>query len=153
MKAIKLLLIVALIVGCKSKKVISQSTESFRLVEVNTERKDTIIPGFTIRTQFSIPEIIEREIHDTIRITDPNTAGELKIWKDRFGNLVAQCDDKDQTIERLRERISESTQETSKEIIEKDPRTWWERLKDFIPWWVYLAAGLILGFFLRMKLF
>ena len=146
-----ILVLLAVLVSCKPKQVLSTTSESVRFVEVKTERKDTLLPGFTIRTQFGINEIHEREVHDTITIEDPETKAQLKIWKDNYGNLVAQCDDKDQVIEKLRESLVETKTESKTEVLEKDTRTWWQKLTQLIPWWGYLLTGLIAGFLLRLQ--
>jgi|GEM_PF-2660160 len=151
MKRFAILIALLSLLSCRQQKVLSSNTETLRIVEVETERKDTLLPGFTIRTQFAIPEIIEREVHDTLTIIDPETEAELKLWKDNYGNLVAVCDDKDQVIERLRESIVKSSSESKEIVLEKDTKTWWQKLTQIVPWWGYLLFGFFLGILLRFS--
>lgn len=147
-----LLLAVFLVIGCKNQKVLSSTSESVRFVEVQTERKDSLLPGFNIRGQLTVPEVIDLSTHDTIIIEDPNTKAQLRIWKDAYGNLVAECEDKDQIIEKLRESIIEKSTESKAVVIEKDTRSWWQKLIQLIPWWAYLVAGFVLGFLIRIRI-
>lgn len=152
MKKLFILMLATALISCKQQKVLSSNSESVRYVEVKTERKDTVLQGFNLRGQLSVPEVLEMPAHDTIKIVDPTTAAELRIWKDNYGNLVAECDDKDQVIEKLRESIVDRSTESKSEVIEKDTRTWWQKLTQLIPWWAYLVAGFILGLLLRLRL-
>ena len=152
MKKLIVLALLAMLFSCRQKKVLSTNSETVRFVELKTERKDTLLPGFTIRTQFGINEIHEREVYDTITVEDPETKAQLKIWKDSYGNLVAQCDDKDQVIERLRESLVQTSKETKKEVVVKDSRSWWQRMIQLVPWWGYIILGFVLGLLIRFRL-
>lgn len=136
--------------ACKTPQKTQITNESFRFIE--REVRDTTLFGMNVKTELSMTEILERPIHDTIKITDPKTKGELLLWKNKYGELVAQCTSQDQKISRLEERIRDYESKEVEKITEVDPRTWWQKLVDFVPWYVFLIAGFAGGLILRIRL-
>lgn len=149
MKNLALLLFILLLVSCKTPESVQTSQETFRFIE--REVRDTTISGFTVKTELSIPEVLERRIYDTLRITDPKTKGELLLWKNKYGDLVAQCTSQDQTITKLKERLVDYESRQHKEVIQVDTRNWWQKLIGTVPWYVFLVAGFVLGLVLRFR--
>lgn len=136
--------------ACKSPQKIQISSATVRIVE--RQVRDTILPGFTVKAELSVPELVDRRIYDTLRIIDPRTKGELLLWKNKYGELVAECNGQDQTITKLQEKVQEFESLEQQTVIEVDPRSWWQKLVDFVPWYAYLIAGFLLGLMLRFRL-
>lgn len=151
MKYISCLLICLAFISCKTPERVTTSNDTFRFLE--REIRDTTLPGFTVQTELSLPEFLERRIYDTLKIIDPRTKGELLLWKNKYGELVAECNSQDQTITKLQERIKDIQSRESETVIAVDPRNWWQKLMDLIPWYVYLLTGFITGIILRIRLF
>tara|TARA_R110001592_G_scaffold74779_5_gene226876 strand:- start:6470 stop:6925 length:456 start_codon:yes stop_codon:yes gene_type:complete len=151
MKYLSCLLIYLAFISCKTTESVSTSNETFRFLE--REIRDTTLPGFTVQTELSLPEFLERRIYDTLKITDPRTKGELLLWKNKYGELVAECNSQDQTITKLQERIKDIQSRESETTIAIDSRNWWEKLIDLIPWYGYLISGLVIGLILRIRFF
>ena len=151
MKYLSCLLIYLAFISCKTTESVSTSNETFRFLE--REIRDTTLPGFTVQTELSLPEFLERRIYDTLKITDPRTKGELLLWKNKYGELVAECNSQDQTITKLQERIKDIQSRESETTIAIDSRNWWEKLIDPIPWYGYLISGLVIGLILRIRFF
>tara|TARA_R110002050_G_scaffold201841_1_gene336989 strand:- start:33582 stop:34037 length:456 start_codon:yes stop_codon:yes gene_type:complete len=151
MKYLSCLLICLAFTSCKTPKSVTTSSETFRFLE--RQIRDTTLPGFTVQTELSLPEFLERRIYDTLKITDPRTKGELRLWKNKYGELVAECNSQDQTITKLQETIKDIQSRESETLISVDPRNWWQKLMDLIPWYAYLLIGFISGIILRIRLF
>lgn len=147
---ILLLLISLLLISCKSQEVVSEKTESFRFIE--RETKDTLIKGFQINTELSLPQLTELRVYDTIIVKDKSGDGLLLLFKDKYGKLQAECSGKDKELQKLRETIKETKTTESQTIIKEDPRPWYKKLLDFIPWYGYLLGGFILGLILRLRI-
>mgnify|MGYP003630998318 FL=1 len=135
--------------SCKSPESITTNNDTFRFVE--REISDTTLQGFDLETTISLPEFIERRIYDTLTITDPKTKGELKLWKNKYGDLVAQCTSQDATIKLLREKVREYESRVSETVIEVDNRNWWEKLTDLIPNYVFVGIGLLIGLYIGIR--
>jgi Uma2 family endonuclease len=151
MKYFSCLLICLAFYSCKTPESITTTNESFRFVE--REIRDTTLPGFTVQTEISLPEFLERRIYDTLKIIDPRTKGELLLWKNKYGELVAECTSQDQTITKLHEKIKDIQSRESETVIAVDPRNWWQKLMDIIPWYAYLIVGFLSGIILRIRFF
>lgn len=151
MKYLSCLLICLAFISCKTPERVTTSNDTFRFLE--REIRDTTLPGFTVQTELSLPEFLERRIYDTLKIIDPRTKGELLLWKNKYGELVAECNSQDQTITKLQERIKDIQSRESETVIAVDPRNWWQKLMGLIPWYVYLITGFIAGIILRIRLF
>lgn len=151
MKYLSCLLICLAFISCKTPERVTTSNDTFRFLE--REIRDTTLPGFTVQTELSLPEFLERRIYDTLKIIDPRTKGELLLWKNKYGELVAECNSQDQTITKLQERIKDIQSRESETVIAVDPRNWWQKLMGLIPWYVYLLTGFITGIILRIRLF
>ena len=136
-----------LIFSCKTQEITTTTNDSFRFVE--RELRDTTLPGFTLSTEISLPEITELRIYDTITVVDPQTKGMLKLWKDRYGVLNASCESQSKTIAKLQERIKEFQSTKSEKIIAVDNRNWWQKLTGLIPWYGWVIVGAILVVILK----
>ena len=151
MKYLSCLLICLAFASCKTPESVTTSSETFRFLE--REIRDTTLPGFTVQTELSLPEFLERRIYDTLKIIDPRTKGELLLWKNKYGELVAECNSQDQTIAKLQETIRDIQSRESETIITVDSRNWWQKLIDLIPWYAYLFIGFFAGIILRIRFF
>tara|TARA_R110001592_G_scaffold268269_3_gene534529 strand:- start:42665 stop:43120 length:456 start_codon:yes stop_codon:yes gene_type:complete len=149
MKAIYSLLLLALLASCKTPESTTTTNETFRFVE--RETRDTTLQGFDLETSISLPQFFERRIYDTLTITDPKTKGELKLWKNKYGELVAQCTSQDKTIKLLREKVREYESRESETLIKVDTRNWWQKLTDLIPNYVFVAIGFIGGLYIGIR--
>ena len=149
MKKLIALFLLALIFSCKTPESITTTNDTFRFVE--REIKDTTIAGFNVNTTLSLPEITELRIYDTIEIIDPVTKGQLRLWKNKYGDLVADCQGQNQTITKLKERVHSLESRESEKVVHVDPRNWWQKLMDFIPWYAYLIGGCIVGMAVRIR--
>lgn len=145
------LLILLALCACKSPKQIQSSHETVRIIE--RQVRDTILPGFNVQTELSIPEFLERRIYDTLKIIDPLTKGELLLWKNRYGALEAECIGRDQTITKLQESIKDFQSNESQTIVQVDSRSWWQRIVSAVPWYVLLLVGFVLGLAIRLRPF
>ena len=128
MKYLSCLLICLAFASCKTPKSVTTSSEIFRFLE--REIRDTTLPGFTVQTELSLPEFLERRIYDTLKIIDPRTKGELLLWKNKYGELVAECNSQDQTIAKLQETIKDIQSREIETVITTDPRNLWQKLMD-----------------------
>ena len=143
-------LVAFFLISCKTQEVVSEKSETFKFIE--REVKDTILKGFEVRTELSLPQFTELRIYDTIKVRDKSGDGLLLLFKDKYGKLQAECSGKDKELQKLRERVTETSKSESTTIIKEDPRTWYEKLLDFIPWYGYLLAGFALGLILRLRI-
>lgn len=137
------------LVMCKTPESITKTNETFRLIE--RESSDTTLPGFVLNTTLSLPEITNLRIYDTIVLEDKVAKGQLRIWKNKYGELVAECQDQDETIKNLREKLTDRQSSASETIIAVDNRTWYEKLIQLIPWYIYVLIGFVLAFILRLR--
>lgn len=132
MRYLNPLLIALVLFGCKIKEKTSESIRTSENVSIKVS--DTLINGFDLK---AIP--IEFHLltqYDTISVTDPTTASELRVWKNKYGELEAECEQKDQLIEKVRVDTNKSTEkekskEVSKTLYKYDKWT-------FIPWGVII---------------
>jgi len=151
MKYLSCLLSCLILVSCKTPESITTSNDTFRFIE--REIRDTTLPGFTVQTEISLPEFLDRRIFDTLKIIDPRTKGELLLWKNKYGELVAECNSQDQTISKLQEKLKLIKSRESETVVAIDKRSWWQKLMDLIPWYAYLIFGLAIGLILRIRFF
>ena len=149
MRALLYLLLIALSFACKPTESTTTRNDSFRFIE--REIRDTTLPGFTVQTEISLPEFLDRRIYDTLKVIDPRTKGELLLWKNKYGELVAQCTSQDRTITKLQEKIKDIQSRESKTVVHIDPRNWWQKLMDLIPWYGYLLGGFVIGMAIRIR--
>lgn len=75
-------------------------------------RKDSIIPGATIRDSFPFPIEIKGKDSVIIRnhwytVKDTNGRAELRYMIDQYGQLILECQAKDAQIEQMVEKISQ----------------------------------------------
>jgi len=126
-------ILILLTFSCKIKESVRES-EKVRenvLIRVN----DTLLSGFDLK---AIPVDFNSISHyDTILVNDPKTKSELRIWKNKYGELEAECEQKDKLIQKVRvekdkEKSTEKTKEVIKTLYKYDKWT-------FIPWGVILA--------------
>lgn len=58
-------------------------------------------------------------------VTDPKSKAELQVWIDKFGNLQASCESKDQTVQALVAELTKTREKlTEKQTIIKETPTW-----------------------------
>lgn len=151
MKYLLLLALALALISCKTPKTIQTNQETIRFVE--RQVRDTILPGFSVQTELSLPKFLERRIYDTLKIVDPNTKGELLLWKNKYGELEAECNGQNRTITKLQESIREQHSMESTTLVHADTRSWWQKLISWVPWYVILLIGFVAGLVLRVRLF
>lgn len=151
MKYLLLLALALTLFSCKTPQSIQSTSETFRFVE--RQVRDTILPGFSVQTELSLPKFLERRIYDTLKIVDPNTKGELLLWKNKYGELEAECNSQDRTITKLQESIREQHSMEATTLIHADTRSWWQKLIAWVPWYIFLLIGFMTGLVLRVRLF
>lgn len=116
--------------SCKIKEKVRETEKTQETLSIKIQ--DTILNGFDLK---AIPiEFHALTQYDTIKVTDPKTASELRVWKNKYGELEAECDQKDQLIKKVRVEKDKSTEkEKSKEVV----KTLYKYDKwTFIPWGV-----------------
>ena len=122
--------LVLLLASCRhTKTFVSESSN----VEYTYESNDTIIPGFSLTAKVPFTQIDTVSLSETIVIYDSLGLGEIRIWKDKYGNLLAECSEKDQLIEKIREKeINTNSTVSNKEVI-----------KYRIPKWIWYVLGAV----------
>lgn len=124
----------ALLFGCRTHK----DTERIYIKQYETIQKDSLLDGFTIKPRIPFTVFDTIAVGEPIIVRDTSGRGELKLWRDAYGNLVAECEGNERLITKLREKISESDTrtETTTKTITVTPRWAWWLLGVFV---VYLA--------------
>lgn len=130
MKKIVYISIIVLFGSCISQEKCLQRFPPEVQTETVTkiEYRDTTIQGGTVEKVITKDSLIllPGEIRTYI---DTSGSAELRFYRNQYGDLVAECTAKDKTIEKLRQRITES----KTEVITKREK--------YIPFWI---KGLLL---------
>ena len=100
--------------------------------------EDTILPGFNLRP---VPFVVERftKIYDTITLTDPVTGAQLSLWKNKYQELEALCQQQPKALPRIRQ--SEKNTSTSQKVKIKTVVKYRYNWLTWLPWGV-IALGL-----------
>lgn len=142
------LLPLILILTAYSCKIKDKTLETDKVRETTFIKvQDTLLRGFDLKP---IPiDVNFLKEYDTIKVTDPGTLAELKIWKNKYGELEAECEQKDQLIQKVKvekdkEKSTEKVKEVTKTLYKYDKWT-------FIPWGI--IALFLLWKFARGRIF
>ncbi len=136
-------LLILLQACCPKKELIERDFS--RILE--REIKDTLIPGFTIRTSFPVTQIDSFPVNVIRTIPAANGSGELRIWRDAYGNLQAECESKDKQISSLVREIERIRESKNSYTITKP--NFFDRLGIFLewlPWAIFSIMAAILIF-------
>jgi len=136
--------------SCKLCKVTENTKEATKQTETTFIKvSDTLLPGFDLK---AIPvDVNLLPQYDTIKVTDPKTQAELTIWKNKYGELEANCKESDKIIPKT-EVIKSKDKDTvkSKEVV----KTRYKYDKwTFIPWGIialYIAFQVLRRRFLGL---
>ncbi len=135
MKTIIPMLLLLLAAGCSSKKkVSSERVTEYKALVI----RDTTLPGWNFRATLPSVELQNLVPGQVITIRDTaadgSLRGKVRIWMDAYGNLMAECDQKDQTIQALRREVeSQSSHSETTKTVTKRP-------------WLYSAVVLAFAF-------
>lgn len=148
------LLLLLSIVACKPKESLTEKVFSHHFFE--RIEKDSLLPGFKLEARPLVLTELDT-LFDTIIKIDPTTGAELRIWKNRFGELQITCSKQSELITKLRERITQLEAKESEAVIIKKP-TWWQRALSYFKsfWWIVVVIAfvvLVLFFVKRIEPF
>lgn len=138
-----LIVAVSMLTGCKTKEKLTERTVDISSKEVVI--KDTTIQGFELIT---LPGTIDTlRINDTITIKDTKSEALLQIWRNKYGELKAKCEQQDNKIKQISKKESSSrTKDVFKERIVTRAKYNWVT---FLPWGIVCLGAL--GIFLKLK--
>lgn len=85
--------------------------EVIRHDSVYTYRQDSIIPGASVVDTFTIKEFRNVPVNRWISVPDTSGRAELRMLKTINGELIAECVAKDQSINKIKELISQKSKE------------------------------------------
>lgn len=125
--------------GCKTKEKLSKSY-------IKTERKsltirDTVLEGFELRP---MPIVLTKfEPGDTVYLTDKTTQAELILWKNKYGELEAECKQGPKIITR-----TEVIKEKGEKEIEYREKQVTRTKFNWLTWLPWGLIGIALAFFL-----
>ena len=87
--------------------------------------------------EYPIEQIDTLRIHDTIKVKDKATEAELRIWKDNYGKLQAECEAKGGSV---------TTEVSSNEVVAVDNEEKQVERKGGLWWGILIGAvGLLLA--------
>jgi hypothetical protein len=98
--------------------------------ETTFVQRDSVIPGAIIRDTIRLDSIAY--IQNFKIIKDTTGRAELRLYKDAYGRLIAECEAKGIDIKWLEQVIKDSKVEVN------------EIEKRYIPWWIWVVLGLLL---------
>lgn len=98
--------------------------------ETTFVKRDSVIPGAIIRDTIRLDSIAYIDNFKIIK--DTTGRAELRLYKDAYGRLIAECEAKGINLELLEKIIKEGKIEVH------------EIEKKYIPWWIWTAIGLLL---------
>lgn len=98
--------------------------------ETTFVKRDSVIPGAIIRDTIRLDSIAYIQNFRIVR--DTTGRAELRIYKDAYGRLIAECEAKGINLELLEKIIKEGKIEVH------------EIEKKYIPWWMWTLIGLLL---------
>jgi len=130
--------------SCRSSK--SSNSNSYKEV-----LKTEYLPGFNLRAEW--PGLVPESPLDTIKVVDPKTGAELRLWMNRYNNLVAECEGKDT----VKVYVYIEKDSNVKEVVEnpfkpRKKRIWMWEVKDWAERLVILLVGVCMGMFAIYKL-
>jgi hypothetical protein len=89
-----------------------------------TIRKDSVLPGATVTHTIYNDSLVLMPVNKWTVIRDTAGLAELRIYKDAYGNLLAQCEAADRTIEKIRVLEKELSQ-TRSQAVKTEYQTPW----------------------------
>ena len=98
--------------------------------ETTYVKRDSVIPGAIIRDTLTLESI--QYLKDVKIIKDTTGRAELRLYKDAYGRLIAECQAKDIDITWFEKQIKDYTEKINT-VKEK-----------YIPAWVWIFLGIIL---------
>jgi len=98
--------------------------------ETTYVKRDSVIPGAIIRDTLTLESI--QYIKDVKIIKDTTGRAELRLYKDAYGRLIAECQAKDIDITWFEQQIKDYT-EKIQTVKEK-----------YIPAWLWIILGIII---------
>ena len=95
--------------GCSMKKNVSKTEMVAGRLDVARQKIE--LPTVNLKVEYPIEQIDTLRIHDTIKVKDKATEAELRIWKDNYGKLQAECEAKGGSV---------TTEVSSNEVVAVD---------------------------------
>lgn len=92
-KAVIIGMIFLALAGCKSQKEVTTNSHVER---ISIDRKELTLPAFNLRVDY--PCFPEELRIDTIIKVDPRTGAELRVWRNKYNEMVAECEGQDTVI-------------------------------------------------------
>ena len=97
--------------------------------ETTYYKRDSVIPGSKVTDTLRITDI--QYLDKTRIIRDTTGRTELRLYKDAYGRLIAECEAKGISIEWLEKVVKNATTEVH------------TVKKKYIPWWIWVIFGII----------
>ena len=121
--------------GCSMKKNVSKTEMVAGRLDVARQKIE--LPTVNLKVEYPIEQIDTLRIHDTIKVKDKATEAELRIWKDNYGKLQAECEAKGGSV---------TTEVSSNEVVAVDNEEKQVERKGGLWWGILIGAvGLLLA--------